>query len=88
METCFRYKISLRCCHIKRLDNQAADSLSKQRVEGFMDHIQQVAPNASLLSKKPKQMLFYKPLNTVLTVTRDSGKNTAEIKDNDDLQPD
>lgn len=61
-ETCLRYSIDLHCKHIKRMHNQAADSLSKLQMEKFFAMV----PNASMKAKKSKKLLFFLPLVDII----------------------
>jgi len=57
-DTCLQYAIYLRAAHIKRKNNEAADSLSKSHISDFRE----LVPNATRKSKKTKKLLFYLPI--------------------------
>ncbi|KAI0214947.1 hypothetical protein LSAT2_033034 [Lamellibrachia satsuma] len=75
--TCLKYKVNLRAQHIYRLDNVAADRLSKQDIETFIE----MFPNASLKSKKSKKMLFFLPLSEPTPQTIDTTKTVEHSKE-------
>lgn len=56
-ETCKKHNISVRAQHVSRLDNVAADILSKLDLEKF----RAVVPDASMKPKKAKKLLFFLP---------------------------
>ena len=57
--TCLKYNVNLRARHIYRLDNVAADKLSRHDIDSFIEMV----PNAARKSKKSKKMLFFLPFS-------------------------
>ncbi|XP_046574026.1 uncharacterized protein LOC124282098 [Haliotis rubra] len=55
---CQKYNICLKASHIYRVDNVAADFLSKVQIDKF----KKVFPEAEIKSKKTKKLLFLKPI--------------------------
>lgn len=71
-ETCWRYNIQLNARHISRQLNQAADSLSKLK----MEHFHALVPNASPRAKKSKKLLFIVPLTCLEYTNRAASQQT------------
>lgn len=57
-DMCQKYDITLTALHVHRIDNVAADLLSRSRVEEFRE----IIPQANEKSKKTKKLLFCHPL--------------------------
>ena len=79
--TCLKYNIDLRAQHIYRLDNIAADRLSKHDIETFIE----MFPNAAIKSKKSKKMLFFLPLTDPASQTIDTTKTVEHSKEDSQI---
>ncbi|KAK2188347.1 hypothetical protein NP493_135g03049 [Ridgeia piscesae] len=79
--TCLKYNIDLRAQHIYRLDNIAADRLSKHDIETFIE----MFPNAAIKSKKSKKMLFFLPLTDPASQTFDTTKTVEHSKEDSQI---
>ncbi|KAK6175629.1 hypothetical protein SNE40_014045 [Patella caerulea] len=58
IQMCAKYNIRLKALHVRRMENHAADLLSKLNVGEFKKFV----PDAKLMPKKTKKLLFWRPL--------------------------
>ena len=66
-EACENNNITLQAKHILRVDNVAADLLSRNRVKSF----QRIVPQANSVKKKTKKLEFCKPKDDLLDPDKD-----------------